>query len=56
MNNQDHPVISIKLGITNCYLIRGGTDYIMVDAGPRKIFPAHGKPFHAEVFENYLKT
>jgi glyoxylase-like metal-dependent hydrolase (beta-lactamase superfamily II) len=34
MNRPDHNIILIKLGMTNCYLIRGGEDYVMVDAGP----------------------
>jgi glyoxylase-like metal-dependent hydrolase (beta-lactamase superfamily II) len=34
MNNQEHQIIPVKLGITNCYLIRGAGDYILVDAGP----------------------
>jgi hydroxyacylglutathione hydrolase len=34
MNMRDDRIIPVKLGITYCYLIRGGTDYIMVDAGP----------------------
>jgi glyoxylase-like metal-dependent hydrolase (beta-lactamase superfamily II) len=34
MNRQAHNIMLIKLGMTNCYLIRGGEDYIMVDAGP----------------------
>ena len=34
MNHQEHQIIPIKLGITNCFLIRGGDDYILVDAGP----------------------
>ena len=34
MNKQDHNIISLKLGMTNCYLIRGGGNYVMVDAGP----------------------
>ena len=34
MNKQDHNIIPLKLGMTNCYLIRGGENYVMVDAGP----------------------
>ncbi len=34
MNKQDHNIIPLKLGMTNCYLIRGGESYVMVDAGP----------------------
>jgi hydroxyacylglutathione hydrolase len=34
MNKQDLNIIPIKLGMTNCFLIRGGEDYVMVDAGP----------------------
>ncbi len=34
MNKQDHDIIPLKLGMTNCYLIRGGENYVMVDAGP----------------------
>jgi hydroxyacylglutathione hydrolase len=34
MNKQDQKILPLKLGITNCYLIRGGENYIMVDAGP----------------------
>ena len=34
MNKQDHNIIPLKLGMTNCYLISGGEDYVMVDAGP----------------------
>jgi len=34
MNKQDHKIIPLKLGISNCYLIRGGENYVMVDAGP----------------------
>ncbi len=34
MNSQGHGVIRMKLGITNCYLIRGGDNYVLVDAGP----------------------
>jgi glyoxylase-like metal-dependent hydrolase (beta-lactamase superfamily II) len=34
MNMQDHKIILLKLGMTNCYLIRGGENYVMVDAGP----------------------
>jgi hypothetical protein len=26
MNRQDNKIISLKLGMTNCYLIRGGAD------------------------------
>ena len=36
MNKQDHNIIPMKLGMTNCYLIRGGKDFVMVDAGPPK--------------------
>ena len=39
MNRQDHDIIALKLGMTNCYLIRGSGDYIMVDAGPPKALP-----------------
>ena len=41
MNIQDHEIIPLKLGRTNCFLIRGGENYVMVDAGPpnsHKIF------------------
>ena len=34
MNKNDHSIITVKLGMTNCYLIRGGQDFVMVDAGP----------------------
>lgn len=34
MNKQDNRILPLKLGITNCYLVRGGENYIMVDAGP----------------------
>jgi hydroxyacylglutathione hydrolase len=34
MNRRNHRIIPVKLGITCCYLIRGGSDFIMVDAGP----------------------
>ena len=34
MNKQGHNIIPLKLGMTNCYLISGGEDYVMVDAGP----------------------
>jgi hydroxyacylglutathione hydrolase len=37
MNKQDRNIIPIKLGMTNCYLIRGGEDYVMVDAGPPNV-------------------
>jgi len=68
MNKNDHSIITVKLGMTNCYLIRGGQDFVMVDAletmkqswqvlldeGARRIYPSHGKPFDAGVFEKYL--
>jgi len=41
MNQQNSKVLSLKLGITNCYLIRGGEGYVMVDAA---------------VFKKYLKS
>ena len=34
MNRHHHKIIPLKLGMTNCYLIRGGQDFVMVDAGP----------------------
>jgi glyoxylase-like metal-dependent hydrolase (beta-lactamase superfamily II) len=34
MNSHHHKIIPLKLGMTNCYLIRGGQDFVMVDAGP----------------------
>jgi glyoxylase-like metal-dependent hydrolase (beta-lactamase superfamily II) len=34
MNRQDQRIVPLKLGITNCYLIRGGENYVLVDAGP----------------------
>lgn len=34
MNRHHHKIILLKLGMTNCYLIRGGQDFVMVDAGP----------------------
>ena len=34
MNKNNHSIITVKLGMTNCYLIRGGQDFVMVDAGP----------------------
>jgi glyoxylase-like metal-dependent hydrolase (beta-lactamase superfamily II) len=34
MNSQPHDVIPLKLGMTHCFLVRGGGDYILVDAGP----------------------
>jgi len=38
MNKRDHEIIPLKLGMTHCYLIRGGADYVMVDAGPPNAF------------------
>jgi glyoxylase-like metal-dependent hydrolase (beta-lactamase superfamily II) len=43
MNRQDQDIIPLKLGMTNCYLIRGGGDYIMVDAGPPNSLPEFRK-------------
>ena len=34
MNKQNHNIVTLKLGMTNCYLIRGEQDFVMVDAGP----------------------
>ena len=34
MNRQDHQIVPLKLGISNCYLVRGGDSYVLVDAGP----------------------
>jgi len=34
MKRYHHKIIPLKLGMTNCYLIRGRQDFVMIDAGP----------------------
>ncbi len=46
-------IIPLKLKYTNCYLIKGSEGFIMVGAGAFKIYPSHGKPFNAKVFDEY---
>jgi glyoxylase-like metal-dependent hydrolase (beta-lactamase superfamily II) len=44
------PVITVKLKVTNCYLIRGSKGYVMVDAGP----PKTAKIFQAALQEKSI--